>query len=418
VIASTGRPRAAARALVSLALLCAAAPARAAEGWRLWPGPRYESGSFELGLVGYVQADARRYGNWDAGDEDTGRLRARPEEFRRVRVGVEGEWRRLSFELVADPQDDGDELKDAFLELELAKALRVRGGHFKLPVSREFLTSAARTDFVERSQLATHLGPARDVGLMLEGELGRVQYQAGMFAGDGRTRHDRAEATLAARLVYAPIDGVELGVSGTHGDVEPEPETPGGAPRAKGFLGEGPTGFVFFEPRFVKGRRLRAGAEMAVVHGPLSVKGEYLHGREQRRGQGAVFDDLPEEVVHGWSASATWLVTGERKKRSVEPLRPLPRGFGAIELGARVDMLRFDDTGPDGGFEGVGDRARNIRPAADRVVTGGLSWWPVEFLRFMGNVVVERFDDPLLAPEPGRSGDYVSVLARVQFQIP
>jgi hypothetical protein len=66
----------------------------------------------------------------------------------------------------------------------------------------------------------------------------------------------------------------------------------------------------------------------------------------------------------------------------------------------------------------VGNRSRNVRPAADRALTAGLSWWPIRLLRFVGNVIVERFEDPLLAPEAGRRGDYVTVVGRVQFELP
>jgi hypothetical protein len=36
----------------------------------------------------------------------------------------------------------------------------------------------------------------------------------------------------------------------------------------------------------------------------------------------------------------------------------------------------------------------------------------------MASVVVERFEDPLLAPEPGRSCNYVTLLARFQLELP
>jgi phosphate-selective porin len=114
----------------------------------------------------------------------------------------------------------------------------------------------------------------------------------------------------------------------------------------------------------------------------------------------------------------TCLLTGEAKKKAVEPRKPLFRGPGAIELGVRYDDLHFDDEGPDSGFSGVGSRSRNLRPAAERALTGGLSWWPVSSLRFMASVVVERFEDPLLAPEPGRSSNYVTLLARFQLELP
>jgi hypothetical protein len=59
-----------------------------------------------------------------------------------------------------------------------------------------------------------------------------------------------------------------------------------------------------------------------------------------------------------------------------------------------------------------------VRPGGIRALTGGLSWWPTSFLRFQGNVLVERYDDALRAPEPGKAGDYVSLLARVQAHLP
>ena len=101
----------------------------------------------------------------------------------------------------------------------------------------------------------------------------------------------------------------------------------------------------------------------------------------------------------------TWLVTGDRKRNTIRPRHPLPHGLGAVEVGMRYESLQVDDEGPAAGFAGAGNRARNIRPAGDRVLTGGISWWPRQWLRFLGNVVVERFDDDLIVPEPGRRGD-------------
>ena len=81
-------------------------------------------------------------------------------------------------------------------------------------------------------------------------------------------------------------------------------------------------------------------------------------------------------------------------------------------------VWHFDDEGPETGFAGSGNRARNIRPAGDDAVTAGLSWWPVDGVRVMGNVVWEQFQDPLLAPEADRRGRYVTVLGRLQLQLP
>jgi phosphate-selective porin OprO/OprP len=389
-------------------------------GWQAKPfSLANPSAGFEIALRGYVQADFRSFVDWTAGDEDTGELRADEFEWRRARIGVEGEWRRVSLELDVDPAfDEGDELKDAWVGLRLHRAFQVRGGHLKLPVSPEFLTSPAKTDFVERAVAVDSLGPNRDWGGLVHGEISRaVEYQAGLFVGDGRASDNRADTTAAGRVVLKPTRWLDLAGSFSQGDVQADPLGPGLDPEPKGLSGRSVTGFLFFPPVYVDGRRVRWGADARVQAGPVSLWGEYLQGREERRGQGPNLEDLPDVRGDGWSVNATWLVTGERKTRTIRPRGSLFGGPGAIEFAARYEELRFDDV-EDEGFEAAGSRAANIRPAGLRAFTGGLSWWPSSFLRLMGDVVVERYDDALRAPEPGKKGDYVSLLGRVQVHLP
>jgi phosphate-selective porin OprO/OprP len=416
--AATGR-------VLLAALLWAAgvAPGMAQDGWQRDGFALKRGKDIQVGLAGYVQGDMRSRRDFGVDDEDaenTPTLNETTFYFQRVRIGLEGEWKRFSFEAMADPADEGSELKDLFGELRIAKGLRLRGGHFKVPVSAEFLTSASRIDFIERAMLATNIGPARDWGGMAHGEPAKwLLYQVGVFKGDGRVQRTRSETTVAGRVVLSPFKDLDLGASYSTADVEAEPAGEGLDPTSNGFLGLSPSAFVFYDNHFVNGRRQRLGAEVRFTPGPVGLRGEWMRGRVERKGQGAVGDDLPDEVGTGWIASATWLITGEEKDRRVQPRKSLSAGgFGAWELGLRYEELRFDDDGPTTGFEGAGNRARNIRPAGDKVFTGGLSWWPERWMRVMFNVVVERFEDPLLAPEPGRTGDYVSLLGRLQLQIP
>jgi phosphate-selective porin len=438
------------RLLTTLALTGAfgfAAETAGAGDWKFGPGVGFSSKQkdFEFKLAGYVQSDFRGYPNWEAGDEDTGPLRFDNLDLRRGRIGVEGKWKELDYELDVDWTQpgrrilkDGDEpaegwggieLKNAAIDYQFNKALRIRAGHFKPPISPEFLTSSSKIDFVERSLLSQNMAPDRDWGAMLYGELlDRIIYQAGVFAGDGRTAESRAETTFAARVQYMAVEDLMLGVYSSIGDVKApvEPELRPGQlvippeliPQPNGFGGRGASGFRFSERRFVEGRRLRLGTEATYWHKSYGLKGEYMYGREQRKRQSAIFTDLPDEVGQGWAVSATWLLTGEKKERTLKPKRPLPGGPGAIEVGVRVEGLRYDDAGDDSGFEGAGNRARNIRPASLKALTGGVSWWPTSFMRVMGNVVVDRYVDPLLAPERDRLGNYVSLQGRVQLHFP
>jgi phosphate-selective porin len=395
-------------------------PAEPPEAWKVAPfSISNEAAGFKVALAGYLQADFRSFQDWQVGDGSDPTSRADDFEWRRLRIGFEGEWRKLVFELDVDPAfDEGDELKDAILGLRFAKQLEMDGGHMKLPVSPERLTSAGKTDFIERAALVDSLAPDRDWGGMLVGELGRaVEYRAGVFQGDDRTSTRRAGTTAAGRLVLKPSSWFDLGGSFSQGDVVADPAGPGTDPIPKGLEGTSGTGYEFFRGVYVNGRRRRWGVDARIQGGPVAVWGEFLEAREERKGQGPVLEDLPDVYGRGWSATATWLVTGERKTRTVRPGRGLFAGPGAFELSARYEELWFDDVSNQG-FESSGSRAGNVRPAGIRTFTGGLSWWPTSFLRFMGNVLIERYDDPLRAPEPGNEGDYVSLFGRLQVHLP
>ena len=408
--------------ILAASILAASGTAGAQEGWQFGPSLEISrpGSDFKLRVNSYAQGDLRSRRNFTDGDDEEPGLNGTETLLRRTRIGLEGEWGRFSFEAMVDPSDEGEHLKNLYGEIKLAKALRIRGGHFKVPVSPEFLTSIAKTDFMERSMLATHLAPARDWGVMATGTpFKRFDYMVGIFEGDGRTQRSRSDRTVAARLEYGALKTLDLGASFSEGDVTAHDELEGVEPVPRGLPGIGASQFRFYDPHFVEGRRRRMGADARWSSGPVAVRGEWLRATEERRGQGPVFEDLPAEIGEGWVASATWLVTGEKKSRTIKPGRPLSKGGpGAIEVGARYESLRFDDEGDDAGFAGSGNRARNIRPAEARAFTGGLSWWPESWVRLMGNVVLERFEDALLAPEPGRQGQYVTILGRLQLQVP
>jgi phosphate-selective porin len=386
-------------------------------GWTTEPfAIENEASDFRLALTGYVQADFRSYHDWTVVTPD---LRADESGWQRARVGVEGRYHWFSFQVdVAAALDPDDELKDAWGEIRFARELRLRGGRMKVPVSPEWMSSPSKTDFLERSVIVQNMAPDRDWGAEANGELGRlVEYQAGVFAGDGSTSRVRAGTTYAGRLVFKPWRGVEVGGSTSWGDVEASPAGPDLDPDPKGFAASSQTEYRFFEPVFVDGRRRRWDVEAAVRRGPFGFRAEYLEQQEERQGQGPSLENLPDVRGRGYQLAATWLLTGERKSRTIEPKARLFHGPGAIELAVRYEDMRVDDVENEG-FEGFGNRARNLRPAGFRAATGGVSWWPTAFVRLTGNVVVERYHDPLLAPETGREGNYVSLLGRVQVTLP
>jgi phosphate-selective porin OprO/OprP len=405
---------------VLMALMAAAPIAAQDTSWQFGPGARVSrpASGIELQLHGYIQEDFRHFSH--DYENSRGELPELGEEtvLRRLRVGIDGQWKRVRVEFDYDPHDSLEHLKNLTGDLKIAKALHITGGNMKLPVSPEWLTSASKTDFVERSLAVDALAPGRDWGVKLSGDVKPITYQLGVFKGDGRVDQSRADTTVAGRLEANVLKGLELGASASQGKVNADAQEVAD-PLARGVSVHAPSGFRVYERHFVDGTRRRLGADARIRRGPVGLRAEYLRMTSERLGQGSVFDDLPAEEASGWSASATWLVTGDKKQRTIKPEHPLNHGgIGAVELGVRYDSLRVDDDGADTGFEGAGSRARNIRPVGGKTWTGGMSWWPLEFARLYGNVVVERYDDPLLAPVPGRKGNYVTLLARLQLSVP
>jgi phosphate-selective porin len=149
--------------------------------------------------------------------------------------------------------------------------------------------------------------------------------------------------------------------------------------------------------------------------GPVSAQGEVIRVRDERHGQGIDDEDLPDMVSRGWYLNGTWLVTGERKKGTIEPTRPfLKKGLGALELAGRIEELSF---GSDvaGGGSSQGPRAPHLSEKSDRALTAGVNWYLNEFVKVQADVVRElRREDGRVLDSRGRLW---SRTVRVQFAL-
>lgn len=161
-------------------------------------------------------------------------------------------------------------LQDAFITLSYFKRMNINVGQFKIPLSLEGLQSSAGLD-TERALFASDrarggtYGDIRDIGVMLYGPLTkRIDYQVGLFNGSGENQNDvdkNDQKAVAGRLIVRPsfLEGLQVGGSGVWGNGE-------GADRPC---------------------RDRLGAEMLFVRGPLTLKSEYMTGKDgvlHRRG--------------------------------------------------------------------------------------------------------------------------------------
>ena len=203
------------------------------------------------------------------------------------------------------------------------------------------------------------------------------------------------------------------------GKVTPDPRVGASEPSPKGASGVTASGFTFWNRPHVSGTRRRLGGDLNYSRGPFRLQGEYLELTEQRKGQGSTAQDIPDVKGRGWSAQASYVLTGEKKGSTVEPEKSVFKGgFGAVEVVARVEGLKFDDTGDSTGFAGYGNRARNIAPSGSTAIEAGLNYWASNFLKLQGDALWESYNDPLIAPTPGKTGRYFTLLARIQVMIP
>lgn len=348
------------------------------------------------------------------------------------RVGVEGQVTRfVEFEVSGELGDEEDPWRAVYLNLRPFAALQVRGGHFKIPFSRERLTGPTNLDFTQRAIGVRVLAPGYDTGVMAHGRAWkrRLGYAAGLFRGNpdrgdgpdepglpGFRPLQRYEDQLWAwRVTGRPfatdampawLRPLELGANAAYSHVDEG---------LLGWRGRAVFGQEFFPSVYVSGRRTRYGADAALVSGPVALQWEYLHGLDERRGQGVADDDLPGLEARSWYVSAAAVLTGERKRDAERPREPVLRGgIGAVEAAVRFERLSLGSRETLGEPPSYNPRGVNVAGNHDAVWTMGVNWYPGRFLKVQVNAIHERFDDsgrPLL---PGRD-TFWSYVVRVQF---
>ena len=343
-------------------------------------------------------------------------------DLRRRRIGVQGRFlRHFEYEVERELREVNP-WRDVFVNLRYLRDFQIRAGKFKIPFGLEQLTSPTELDFIFRSRISDHLAPARDIGITAHGRLFRrgLNYEAGAFREDGENART-AGLTIAGRLTGTPLRLIPLPKSVKRAEV-------GGA-FAISELPEGPFGLrgrmisrASFFPNegqriFVHGERRRLGAEMSWMPGPFSVKGEFIHVQDERRGQGLLGEDLPHLISRGWYLSGTWALTGEKKDNGIQPRKDfiLERGIGAVELAARYEQIRFGSSEhPGRPFRH--ERAANILGNSNRVWTFGVNWYLNRYVKIQGNAIREKLEDTQgdRSPISGRDR-FWTWLCRMQF---
>jgi len=340
------------------------------------------------------------------------------------RLGVSGEIRNaVEFQVEAELTDH-DPWRDVYGDFKKYDVARVRGGKFKLPFSLDENTGATHLDFMFRSLAATHLAPGRDQGVMAHGRVWRklIGYEAGVFQHDGKNARTSnvtkvyGGQTTAARVTVEPlrnakdpIGDLSIGVAFTRSDV---------GEGIAGLRGHTVLNQNFFSSSdyIVNGTRRRTGVEMQFRPGPASIKSEWMRVTTERRGESVEDTDLSPLVGEGWYLSGTYALTGEKKSRVDNPKKPLLQGgFGAVEIAARVESLRFK-SGAAGEIGSTSPRADVILGNRDQAATFGVNWYINRFLKVQANFIREKLDDASQGPLPSKAS-FTTKAIRLQFAL-
>ena len=354
-----------------------------------------------------LQGTVANAGDDPADYDDTQLSRARAgvdgELFRVVQFSIERDFTSSSLsEDKVNSKSKKTPWRDVYAELNLSNAFQIRGGRFKIPFSLDQLTGVSNNDFISRSLGGIYLAPARDTGGMVHGRFfGRgLNYDVGLFAHDGDNARSRkvagGDTTFAVRVSGTPLksvkalnlDRAELGGNFSTTDVSDSSELPNGL-RGRTVVSQ----YTFFEPVFVRGTRNRYGADFEWTMRSMGARAEYIAVTDAREEQGLRGNDLNAARARSYYVQGTWVVTGDRKNRPVEPREPLFfGGAGAIELAARYERLWFDskDTG-EPAFSN--SRAEVILPNGDTVLTLGVNWYVNRWVKLQLNGVHEELQD-------------------------
>ncbi len=370
-----------------------------------------------IGIRGRLQLDWRQFD--PAVNQDTF-------DFRTARIGLQGDvTKHLSYKIEReiDREAQFGNWKDVSLAWKTYDAFRVKGGQFKLPFGLEQNTGPTEIDFAYRSLISTAIAPGRDRGAMVEGVLGRIGYEIGVFDDDGANAELEEERfaiegedlkgvgpSFAGRItgdLFRLLPMPDKLKSANFGLAYTNAYVPEGLNSLKG---ESVFGADFFKRVYVKGRRQRVGAQFDWTPGPTGLKAEWMQAREQRLGQSNRNQDLSDFLSTGWYVSGTWFITGEDKDDNINPRKPLfGGGIGAIELGVRFDELELSSASNDGAAF-TNPRADHQVPNSDRTWTFGVSWMPIRWVRMVGNAIHETFEDVARAPKSGVSAYWAGLL--------
>ena len=343
---------------------------------------------------------------------------------RRARLASSGTFfNYYDFRVEAEFGKGSAKLNDGFMNIRYIPEAQFQFGQFKVPFLMEELQSDNWIYFIERS-LADSLAPSRDIGVMLHGNIlnDLVYYQASVVNGYKLNEAEDADSgkDAAFRIVINPFkntgskvfQGLRLGGALTYGDEELTTSQWWNSGKFKTAAG---TTYLALDSDVVQdGHRTRGNLELFWDWGSTAVMAEYAVTELE----GLTLGDLKRDVgIQGGYLAVLHFITGEKFTfKNGIPARVVPLkkfqigapGWGAFQVGARIEFLKADNDILDLGFA---DSDRYTAKTSGFTI--GLNWYPMEMVRIMVNYYHMDFDDDILVGG-NRYGDEDVILTRFQ----
>lgn len=207
----------------------------------------------------------------------------------RARLGVTGTLtERISINLVGgglEPPAQTPRLVNAFADIDLHPAFRVRAGQFLVPFGLEGPEPIPLKPTIERAVSTRRLNDFtmfRDIGVQVRGTGEGAGYALALINGSGANTVDSGgEMDVLGRVHVSPVEDLDIGLSGHYGSRSPQ-----GRPSEEL-------------------RVLRWGLDADYDRGPIHLRGEYIGRQDERLGD----DDRVQRggyLFGGYRISGAW----------------------------------------------------------------------------------------------------------------
>lgn len=325
---------------------------------------------YRLRLWANAQVDGRFFLGDNTNGNDTFLVR-------RLRLSFEGNLaEKFAFRLMSDFATSTFSLLDSYVTYQHSPELNFLFGKTKSPFDLERLVSQTDLLFVERGY-TTSLGPNRDIGLQVFGDLaeGIVSYQVAWLNGardNDTTITDTDDGKeIVARLFTHPfrndagslLQGLGFGLAASKGGKNT------GSPNS--YRTNAQQTFFSWRPTVVNnGQHLRVEPQAYYYYGPLGLIGAWASSKQALSvGTAASTRNITNTA---WYAAASWVLTGEDASyKGVTPATNFSwkdGTWGAFEVAARYGEFKIDDAFPT--FANLATSANRAKGS-----TLGLNWY-------------------------------------------